>query len=80
MIEFAKDYNVPRSSLPSDFSGDCESVEVLHKRHCEELMKRRTFFLAEESQAMGETCDKNNTIEDEIIRENERNFKNISID
>lgn len=73
---------IPRSSLPSDFGGDCESVEVLHKRHCEEMIKLRNYFVNEEKQANGfyDSSDKTKIIEDEIIRENERNMKAISID
>jgi hypothetical protein len=72
---------IPRTSLPSDFGGTCESVEVLHKRHCEEFKRLRPFFLAEERQAALEldTCDKIN-LGNELMRESERNFKNISID
>lgn len=73
---------IPRSSLPSDFGGDCESIEVLHKRHCEEMIKLRNYFIAEENQANGlyDSSDKTKIVEDEIIRENERNLKAISID
>jgi hypothetical protein len=81
MEKFYKDC-IPKSSLPSDFGGDCESVEVLHKRHCEEMIKLRNYFVAEEKQASGfyDSSDKAKIIEDEIIRENERNLKGISID
>lgn len=80
MDKFYRDC-IPKSSLPSDFGGDCESVEMLHKKHCEELLRLRKFFLAEEKQANGllDTSDKGNLIEGDIIRET-RNFKNISID
>lgn len=41
---------VPKSHLPSDLGGDLESVEILHNRHREILMKLREFFLMEEQQ------------------------------
>lgn len=73
---------IPRSSLPSDFGGDCESVEVLHNRHCEMMVKNRNFFIAEEKQTNGfyDSSDKSKIVEDEIMRENERTLKAISID
>lgn len=72
---------IPRSSLPKDFGGDLESVEVLHKKHCEELVRLKKMFLAEEQQAYGllDSCDKANLIEEEI-RKNKTKLKNISID
>ena len=75
--------HIPKSSLPSDFGGDLESVEVLHKRHCDEFSRMRNFFLAEEKQTMGSSdlsYDKSNNLENDIMRENVKNFKNISID
>lgn len=75
--------HIPKSSLPSDFGGDLESVEVLHKRHCDEFSRMRSFFLAEEKQTMGSSdlsYDKSNNLENDIMRENVKNFKNISID
>jgi hypothetical protein len=36
--------------LPSDFGGDLDSVEELHKKHREELMELRDYFLIEENQ------------------------------
>lgn len=79
MEKFYEDH-IPKSSLPSDFGGNLESVEVLHKRHCEEFLRMRNFFLAEEKQAMCSSYDKSNNLENDIMRENEKNFKNISID
>lgn len=43
--------HVPRSCLPSDFGGVCDSVEVLHEKMCKELLEMREFFIAEEKQA-----------------------------
>lgn len=43
--------HVPRSCLPSDFGGVCESVEELHKKLCEEFLEMREFFAVEEKQA-----------------------------
>ena len=41
---------VPKSHLPEDYGGDLESVEVLHRRYRENLMKLRNYFLMEEQQ------------------------------
>ena len=41
---------VPKSHLPSDFGGDLESVEELHKKHRAKLMTLREYFLMEEQQ------------------------------
>lgn len=43
--------HVPKSHLPSDYGGDLESVETLHKKHRQDLMELREFFLVEEQQA-----------------------------
>lgn len=51
------DYNkffdevVPRSCMPSDFGGDLESIEELHKQTCIELNNQNYYFLMEELQA-----------------------------
>jgi hypothetical protein len=50
MEKFCAEF-VPRSSLPSDHGGVCESVEVLHKKLYEEFLEMREHFLAEEKQA-----------------------------
>lgn len=51
-MDYQKFYKecVPKSHLPSDYGGDLESVETLHKRHREQLMEVRDFFLLEEQQ------------------------------
>lgn len=51
MDKFCAEYNVPRSCLPSDFGGLCDSVEVLHEKTCKEFLELRDFFIAEEKQA-----------------------------
>lgn len=51
MDKFSAEYNVPRSCLPSDFGGLCESVEVLHEKTCKEFMELRGYFNSEEKQA-----------------------------
>lgn len=45
---------VPKSHMPSDYGGDLESVEVLHAKHREGLMKVRDYFLVEEHQVNGD--------------------------
>lgn len=42
---------IPKSSLPSDLGGSCESVEVLHRKLSEEFLEMREYFAAEEKQA-----------------------------
>lgn len=42
---------IPRTSLPSDFGGVCDSVEVLHEKMCKEFLEMRDFFIDEEKQA-----------------------------
>lgn len=51
-MDFEKFYQecVPKSHLPSDYGGDLESVENLHKEQRENLMKMRNYFLFEEQQ------------------------------
>lgn len=43
--------HVPRSCLPSDFGGVCDSTEVLHEKMCKEFLELREYFIAEEKQA-----------------------------
>lgn len=52
-MDYEKFYRecVPKSHLPSDFGGDLESVEELHKQHRESLMELRDYFMMEEQQA-----------------------------
>ena len=42
---------VPKSSLPSDYGGDLDSIEVLHKENCRNLIKWKRYFEAESVQA-----------------------------
>lgn len=44
--------HITKSCLPcdSDYGGICESVDELHKQHCNELLEMREFFAAEEKQ------------------------------
>lgn len=51
-MDYEKFYKecIPKSHLPSDFGGDLESVEVLHKQHREMLMELRDYFISEEQQ------------------------------
>lgn len=47
--EFYKKF-VPKSHLPSDYGGDLDSVETLHKQQIKEFMAMRDYFLLEEQQ------------------------------
>lgn len=42
---------VPRTSLPADFGGACDTVEVLHEKLCKDFLDMREYFMAEEKQA-----------------------------
>lgn len=44
---FYKEF-VPKSCLPSEYGGDLESMEELHKKHSVSLMQLREYFLFEE--------------------------------
>lgn len=52
-VDFEKIYSefIPRSSMPSDFGGLCDSVEVLHEKMRKEFLEMREYFAAEEKQA-----------------------------
>jgi hypothetical protein len=39
--------HVSKESLPSDYGGVCECVDVLHKQHTDELLEMREYFMAE---------------------------------
>lgn len=47
MEKFYKE-SIPKSCLPSDYGGDLESIEVLHNKTREQLLKMREYFLIEE--------------------------------
>lgn len=47
--KFYKEH-IPKSNLPSDYGGDLESVEVLHKKNKEILMGMEEYFYLEELQ------------------------------
>jgi RNAse (barnase) inhibitor barstar len=47
--KFYQDF-VPKSHLPSDYGGDLDSVEDLHKQQIREFMEMRDYFLMEEQQ------------------------------
>lgn len=55
-IDYEKFYkeHIPKSHLPSDFGGDLPSVAELHKKHREELMTLRDYFLMEDRQRTSE--------------------------
>lgn len=52
-MDFEKFYEnfVPKSCLPSDYGGDLDSVEELHKQHTEEFLTLENHFIEEEKQA-----------------------------
>jgi len=81
-MDYEKFYedHIPKSSLPSDFGGDLESVAELHEKHCKELMRLRNYFTAEEQQAAlkFDTCEKT-TLQTELINESERGTKSITL-
>lgn len=45
-IDWEKFYSecIPKRCLPSDYGGDLESVEVLHKKTCEKIMELDEYF------------------------------------
>lgn len=47
--EFYKN-QVPKSSLPSDYGGELDSIEVMHERNCRNLIKWKDYFEAESAQ------------------------------
>ncbi|KAG5679565.1 hypothetical protein PVAND_009125 [Polypedilum vanderplanki] len=49
--KFYKEWNIPRESMPSNFSGYLENVEKLHQNHCKILEDLREYFLADEKEA-----------------------------
>jgi hypothetical protein len=81
-MDYEKFYNkyIPKSCLPSDFGGDLESVEELHKKHCEEFTRLRPYFIAEEQQAALK-LDVNDKmkLQNELISESERGVKNMTL-
>lgn len=51
-MDYEKFYEefIPKSCLPSDYGGDLDSVEELHKKHKEVLMSLNEYFQLEEKQ------------------------------
>jgi hypothetical protein len=51
-MDYEKFYeeHIPKSCLPSDYGGDLDSIEELHKKHKELLMSQNEYFLLEEKQ------------------------------
>lgn len=47
--KFHRDF-VSRSCLPSDFGGELKSAEILHKDHCREFARLRSYFLEDEKE------------------------------
>lgn len=81
-MDYEKFYeeHIPKSSLPSDFGGDLESVAELHEKHSKDLMRLRNYFIAEEQQAAlkFDSSDKTN-LQTELINESERGIKSITL-
>lgn len=71
---------IPKSSLPSDFGGDLESVAQLHEKHCSELMRLRNYFVAEEQQvALKFDVSDKTSLQSELISESDRGIKSMTL-
>lgn len=46
--------HVPKSSLPSDFGGDCPSVSEMHEAFKKEFMNMKDFFATDEKTTFGD--------------------------
>lgn len=78
--KFYKDH-IPKSSLPSDFGGELESVAELHEKHCKQLKNLRNYFLVEEQQValkLDVITDKN-SLQTELISESDRGMRSLTI-
>uniref|UniRef100_A0A1B0CL61 CRAL-TRIO domain-containing protein n=1 Tax=Lutzomyia longipalpis TaxID=7200 RepID=A0A1B0CL61_LUTLO len=53
MEEFYEKY-IPRSSLPSDFGGDCPSVAEMHEAFTKELLGMKDYFLSDDRMIYGD--------------------------
>lgn len=51
-MDYEKFYeeHIPKSCLPSDYGGDLESVEILHRKNKKILMDMEEYFYLEELQ------------------------------
>lgn len=49
-IDYEKFYEecLPKSCLPSDYGGELDSIDQLHKQHRQSLLEMREVFLLEE--------------------------------
>lgn len=45
-MDMEKFYNecIPKECLPKDYGGDCETINELHDKHCEEFKRLRPYF------------------------------------
>lgn len=79
-IDFEKFYkdHIPKSSLPSDYGGDLDSIAELHNKHSKEIKSLRGFFLAEEQQAALKFDIVSEKIQTELI-ESEREMKTLTL-
>lgn len=77
--KFYRDH-IPKSCLPSDFGGDLESVAELHAKHCQEFVRLRPYYIAEEQQAALklDVSDKT-SLQKELIGESERGIKSMTL-
>lgn len=81
-MDFEKFYrdHIPKSSLPSDFGGDLESVAELHEKHCKEFTRLRSHFMAEEQQvALKFDVTDKASLQSELINECDRGLKSLTL-
>lgn len=77
--KFYQEY-IPKSSLPSDFGGDLESVAELHEKHCKELKRLRSYFLAEEQQAgLKFDVSEKSSMQANLINQKGSGMKNLTL-
>jgi hypothetical protein len=50
--EFFKNH-IPKSHMPSDYGGDCDSLEVLNQKTADMLIKLKNYFILEEEHMKG---------------------------
>jgi hypothetical protein len=81
-MDYEKFYknHIPKQCLPSDFGGDLETVAELHEKHCQEFMRLRPYFVAEEQQAaLKFDVSEKTSLQSELINESERGIKNMTL-
>lgn len=76
---FYKDH-IPKSSLPSDFGGDLDTIEKLHEKHNQEFLRLRSYFIAEEQQAaLKLDVSSKMSLQSELLNESERGVQNMTL-